>query len=77
VAYDFTEYLDEPETQPAPSRGIRPPNKRIGIGLLDRPDRPEPSPDVVRRPWSISFGAGILLILGVILLLLLASLASR
>jgi len=75
MPHEFTEYPPEPEPQPAPSRGGRPPVKRIGIDLLDRPE--VPPPDLAHGLPHISFWSGIALLLGSLLVLFLIGLASR
>ncbi|MGA3294074.1 MAG: hypothetical protein ABSE45_08835 [Candidatus Acidiferrales bacterium] len=76
MPHEFTEYRSKPEPQPASSRGVRPPNKSIGVDLLDRPEAP--LPDLAHRPWhwQISFWWGIALLIGSLLLLLFAGLLS-
>jgi hypothetical protein len=75
VTYEYTEYPPEPEPQPASSRGGRPPNKRIGLDVIDRPEISPP--DLTRKPPQISFWSGIALLLGALLVLFLLGLASR
>ena len=75
MPHQFTEYPPEPEPQPASSRGTRPPRKRIGVALLDRPE-PLPAPaHPTERPFRIRiplwFGA--LLMAGAVIILLLLS----
>lgn len=73
MPHQFTECPPEPEPQPASSRGTRPPRKRIGVALLDRPEplpaRPTERPFRIRIP--LRFGA--LLTAGAIIILLLLS----
>jgi hypothetical protein len=73
MPHEFTECPPEPEPQPASSRGTRPPWKRIGVQLLDRPEplpaRPAERPFRIHIP--VWFGA--LLMAGAVLLLLLLS----
>jgi len=73
MPHQFTEYPPEPEPQAASSRGTRPPRKRIGVALLDRPEplpaRPPERPFRIRIPlWF-----GILVVLGSLVLLVLLS----
>jgi hypothetical protein len=75
MPYEYTKYPHEPEPQPASSRGGRPPDKRIGIGVLDGP---EVSPSNLARGFPrISFWSGIALLAGALLVLFLLGLASR
>jgi len=73
MAYEFTEYPVEPEPQPASSRGTRPPRKRVGLALLDRP---EPAP---ARPTELPFRIRIplwfaaLFVIGAMVILLILS----
>ena len=75
MAYEYTEYPQQPEPQPASRRGGRPPNKRIGIDVIDRPEISPP--DLGRKLPHISFWSGITLLLAALLVFFLLGLASR
>jgi hypothetical protein len=75
MPHEFTKHPQEPEPQAASSRGGRPPDKRIGIDVLDGPEISPPN--LARGLPRISFWWGIVLLLGSLLALFLVSLASR
>jgi hypothetical protein len=50
MAYEFTEWDDEMEVQPASAHSGGPPRKHIGIGVLDPGEPPEKHS--VTIPWD-------------------------
>jgi hypothetical protein len=71
MPYQFAEYPVEPEPQPASSRGTRPPRKRIGVDVLDPPGGPPSELIPARLRFPLWFGA-ILVVVTIIILLILS-----
>jgi hypothetical protein len=65
MPHEFTEWEDEPETQPASSRGGLPPRKVTGVGVLDPPvppkRQPPQSPPIPRAKIIFIFAVVILM----------------
>lgn len=72
---EFTEYPQDPETQTASGRGIRPPNKFVATDVLDGPEVSPPA-GLMHKRRHISVWLAIALLLGALIALILIGLAS-
>jgi hypothetical protein len=48
MAYEFTEWEQEPEPQPSSGNSVIPPGKYTGVGVLDPPVPPKKAPSLLR-----------------------------
>jgi hypothetical protein len=77
MAYEFTQWEQEPEPQASSGRSGGPPRKSPGIGVLDPPFPPKkpvgPIPRAPASRWSRILGGVILVVLVAAIFLLLFS----
>jgi len=73
---ELTEFPSEPQAQPASGRGTRPPDKIVGVDLLDDEGAAVPPQGLMRKPSHIGLWLGLALLLGAIIALLLIGIAA-